>query len=75
MHQQPDKREQHEFDTKGYNLHQAGSQGWHYGIGDKFVPANVLSRSALSVASPNQLNSRQFSGQISEMPGSGSKNV
>ncbi|KAI3471587.1 hypothetical protein Pfo_028237 [Paulownia fortunei] len=67
MQQQPDKREQHEFDAKGYTLSTAGSQGWHYSIGDNFVSPNTLSRSTLGVTSVNQQNTCWFGGQISEM--------
>nr|AWW87404.1 NF-Y4 protein [Tectona grandis] len=68
MQRQPDKRAQHEFDMKGYNLYQAGSQGWHYGIGDNFLSPNVLPRSTSGMTSSNQLNSCQFGGQVSEIP-------
>ena len=71
MQQHRGKREQCEFDTKGYNNWlEAGSQGWHYGAGDNYASANVLSRSPLSMTPPN-LHS-QFRGQISELPNSGS---
>ncbi|KAG6414114.1 hypothetical protein SASPL_126832 [Salvia splendens] len=72
MQQHRGKREQCEFDTKGYNNWlEAGSQGWHYGAGDNYASTNVLSRSPLSMTPPNQLHS-QFRGQISELPNSGS---
>lgn len=57
MQEHRDKREHCEFDTKGFNLHEAGSQGWHYGFEGNFVSENVLSRNTLSVTSPNQLHS------------------
>ncbi|XP_041997420.1 nuclear transcription factor Y subunit A-6-like [Salvia splendens] len=70
MQQHRGKREQCEFDTKGYNNWlEAGSQGWHYGAGDNYASTNVLSRSPLSMTPPNQLHS-QFRGQISELPNS-----
>ncbi|KAL1555309.1 nuclear transcription factor Y subunit A-6-like [Salvia divinorum] len=70
MQQHRGKREQCEFDTKGYNNWlEAGSQGWHYGAGDNYASTNFLSRSPLSMTPPNQLHS-QFRGQISELPDS-----
>lgn len=70
MQRQQDKREQFEFDTKGFNLN-TSSQSWHYGIGDNFVSANDLSRTTLTMTSSNQLHS-QPRGQNSEIPDSGS---
>ncbi|PIN16698.1 hypothetical protein CDL12_10663 [Handroanthus impetiginosus] len=56
MQRQPDKKEQHEFDAKGYDLFTAGAQCWNYGIGSDFMSPNVLSGSTLDVASANQIN-------------------
>ncbi|KAL7138499.1 hypothetical protein ABFS83_10G168300 [Erythranthe nasuta] len=48
------KREQQEFDARGYNLYEAG---WHYGnIGDNHVSSNTQSRSSFAVTYTNQLN-------------------
>ncbi|KAG8371931.1 hypothetical protein BUALT_Bualt12G0014100 [Buddleja alternifolia] len=81
MKRRPDKTEQCEFDAKGYNLYEAGSQAWRYGIGDNCVSPNVLSRSTLDMTSANQLSTHwgsvacdsQARGRAPQMPDSGSR--